>query len=111
MTENINENNDNKLDEITYLPPKSGTKIVYLIAAEGVSAKSKKRMFVSAKITEKAGIGVDFIGYEVPTNVINIQSEVDALEWANKGSRELYSVLFPWHKIISIRNVSYKLKQ
>lgn len=95
------------VEEITYLPARSGNKTLYLLTVEDLTGRVKRRVFVS-KYLDKTGIGVDFVGYEIASKTVMVKTEDDAIDLANKGNRELLSLLFPWNRVISIRNTSFK---
>ena len=87
------------------------TKNVYIVKVQDPSMRTKISTFATTKI-DVFGYGVDFAGYLVATKSSDeIKTVQDAIKEANKGSKELYSIKYPWQNIISVRNVSYRNKQ
>ncbi|KKM56173.1 hypothetical protein LCGC14_1551990 [marine sediment metagenome] len=109
MVENIEENTGEMIEEISVLPARSGNKTVYLVVVEEPFSKRKKQQFVT-RFLEQKPLGIELIGYEI-SNTAKIKSHRDAVDEANKGSKELYNIILPWHRVISIRNVTYTLPQ
>jgi hypothetical protein len=107
MVETKEENVTKKVEKIDFLPSRSGNKTLYLVTVDDPLSKPKKRVFVS-KYLDKTPLGIDFVGYEVDCKTKGPLSDRDAVDLANKGNRDLMSVLFPWHRVVSIRNASYK---
>lgn len=95
------------VEKIEYLPVRSGNKTLYLVTVEDPNSKPKKRVFVT-RYLDKGPLGVDLVGYEIDNKTIMVKTEQDAIDLANKGNRDLISVLFPWNRVVSIRNTSFK---
>ena len=106
MTKNTQKIEEDLIDEITYLPSRSGNKTLYLVTVEDPTVRAKKRVFVTKYIDQKA-FGIDFIGYEIDNKTSGRLTDKDAVLLANKGNKDLISILFPWNRVISIRNASY----
>lgn len=86
------------------------TKNLYIVKVEDPSMRTKISSFATAKI-DIFDYGVDFAGYLVPNRSSdNIKTTKEALIEANKGNKELYSITYPWQKVISVRNISYRNK-
>jgi hypothetical protein len=109
MTGIKEENSEEINKKVTSLPSRSGNKAVYLVVVEDNSFKAKRRQFVSRYLDYKP-IGIEVIGYEVSVEA-KVFSHQDAIDEANKGSGELFNILFPWQKVLHIRNVTYTLPQ
>lgn len=88
----------------------STNKMLYILVVEDPTAKEKYRLFATTKIDKMAGFS-DVIGYEI-TNAQSSKLKTwdDATALAEKQELEVVSFSFPWHRVISIRNVSYKSK-
>lgn len=89
----------------------STNKPLYILMVEDPALKVKYRYFATPKIDKMAGI-VDIVGYEIETNaqINKIKTWDDAVELASKEKFNIVNMTFPWHRVISIRNVSYKSK-
>lgn len=93
------------------LPDGSTTKNVYIVKVEDPSMRTKISTFATAKI-DIFGYGVDFAGYLVSNKSSDeIKTIQEAIIEVNKGNKELYSITYPWHKVTSVRNVSYRNKK
>jgi len=101
------ENKKKKGEIITSLPSRSGNKTLYLVIVEDPVSRLNKRFFATKYLSQTPN-GVDFVGYEIPLKVGGCLTEDNALDLINKGNRTLISVLYPWHRVISIINTSYK---
>lgn len=110
-SESVEEENDNLVHSLPGPGTNSVNKITYLLKiSDPTLGKQKCHCFVSAKVDQMA-YGVSFIGYKVSEKSSkDIKSEQDALEVINQGSNEIYSMVYPWANVISIRNVSYRRK-
>lgn len=62
------------------------------------------------KVHEVAGVG--FQGFLVDTKGLKqlekVRSKEDALEFAQKTSKELEDLLIPWHRVYSVKSLSYQ---
>lgn len=88
----------------------STNKLLYILVVEDPSQKTNVRYFATTKI-DKLATGVDVIGYDFTNAQSNkLKTWDDALGLATKEESEILSIFFPWHRIINIRNVSYKQK-
>lgn len=88
----------------------STNKMLYILVVEDPSLKAKTRYFATQKVDKTAGFA-DIVGYEV-TNAQSSKLKTwdDATTLAETQELEIFNISFPWHRVISIRNVSYKLK-
>lgn len=86
-------------------------KLLYTVVMEDPTVKDGVRNYVTSKV-DKAGAFAEIIGYEVTSaQITKLKTWNDVTELANKSKNmELISMTFPWHRVISIRNVSYKAK-
>ncbi len=96
------------LEKANKLLGNSTNKLLYIVVTEDPSIEAKIRYFATTKV-DKNAYTVDLVGLEV-TNAQNNKLETwdDAIELAKEGKLEMQSIAFPWHRIISIKNVSYK---
>ena len=105
---------DNLPGKEVKLPDGSTTKTTYLVKVIHTNYPNKTTTlacYVTAKI-DVFSYGIDFVGYPVDSkSAEQVKTEKDAVDLANKGSRELYSITYPWHQVLSVRNVSYRNKQ
>jgi hypothetical protein len=116
MTNNTEENQPGRIEflpgKAVKLPDGSTTKTTYLVKVEDPTMKRKVTAFLTAKL-DRTSYGVELVGYLVPTAPADeVRTEKDAVALVNsKGMKSLYSVIYPWDRVISVRNVSYRLKQ
>ena len=103
---------DEKVQKITYLPGKVDNKNVYLVRVEDKKSNREiVRVFVTNKVDYLPGC-VSFTGYEIDnSSIAELKTYEDAIELANKNNSEVHSVTYSMHRLISVRNVTYKLKQ
>ncbi len=101
------ENKGEKAEKIETFPSRSGNKTLYLVTVEEPGSRTIRRVFVTKYLTQGPH-GIDFVGYEVSNKAKGPLTEEDAIDLANKGNRDLVSIIFPWHRVISIRNASYR---
>ena len=88
----------------------SANKMLYILVVEDPSLKAKTRYFATQKVDKMASFA-DIIGYEVTdAQSSKMKTWDDATALAEKQEKEIVSISFPWHRVISIRNVSYKSK-
>ena len=100
--------------KINSLSGKSKIKIVYLVLVEDVTKKEKCRAFVGEHESD-ANVSLLIIrGYEIKwSNKEKITNYEDALKYVNefnKSPEDIIEIKYPWHRVISIINVSYKRK-
>jgi len=96
--------------KIKDLPGGSGNKIVYLIRVKEPGETGKIRAFISNNVTQ-GNFVLECIGYEIkPTRVEIIKTYEDAVDRVNKDGFSLSSMVFPWHVVISVQNVTYRTK-
>lgn len=95
------------MEKIESLPARSGNKTVYFVIVEDQNVRSKIRRFVSSYLDQKV-YGIEFVGYEVNSSAL-VKDYQDAINEANKGKRELFSIIYPWQRVISIRNITYTI--
>jgi hypothetical protein len=98
------------LEKVNKIIGSSTNKLLYIVVTEDISYDAGFRYFATSKI-DKVQTCLDIIGYEIT----NAQSSIlktwdDALELAVQENIDHISISFPWHRIISIKNVSYKGK-
>lgn len=100
-----------KEKKIDGLPGKPDNKNVYLVRVEDITSdREGHRSFVTNKLDYCPG-RLEFIGYEINnSSIAELKTYEDAIELANKNKSDLFSVAYPMQKIISVRNVTYKLK-
>lgn len=88
----------------------SAIKMAYLITIEDPSHKPKFRTFYASKYDKS--VCLDFKGYE--TTSLKITSEIrtydEVISIAEENNLTMQELCFPWHRVISIRNVSYRTK-
>lgn len=90
-------------------PAKNTTKPVYIVAVEDPKNKEKVSYYQTFKMVEKSNV-LDILGYQIPSSAITkIKSNSDA-ENITKD-KEPINIWFPWSKIISIQNITYKKAQ
>jgi len=94
-------------EKIETLPSRSGNKTLYLVTVEEPGSRASRRAFVTKYLTQSPH-GIDFVGYEVSNKTKGPLTDKDAVDLANKGNRDLVSIIYPWHRVISIRNASYR---
>ena len=88
----------------------STNKLLYMLVVEDPTTKTNSRIFITSKVDRMAAFA-DVIGYEITSiQSSKLKTWDDAVELANKERLEVISIAFPWHRVISIRNVSYKTK-
>ena len=111
MVDNIKKKSGLISKNVERLYSRSGNKTLYLIAVEDPFVTSGKRLFVS-KYAAELNFGVQMVvGYEIDYRTKNVESEEQALLLVNKGTREIFSITFPWNKVVSFRNVTYKIPE
>jgi hypothetical protein len=116
MTDNTEENQTGAIEflpgKAVKLPDGSTTKTTYLVKVEDPTMKRKVTAFLTAKL-DRTSYGVELVGYLVPVAPADeVRTEKDAVALVNsKDTKSLYSVIYPWDRVISVRNVSYRLKQ
>jgi hypothetical protein len=110
MVENKEQNQAKVVEKIISLPSRSGNKTVYLVAVEVPFLDGLQRRQFVTRYLEQKPLGVELIGYEIGSDA-KVFSHRDAVDEANKGSRELFNITFPMHRVLSIRNVTYTLPQ
>lgn len=88
----------------------SATKMAYLITIEDPSHKPKIRSFYTSKYDKS--VCLDFKGYE--TTSLKLTTEIrtynEVVSIAETNNLIMQELCFPWHRVISIRNVSYHSK-
>ena len=83
---------------------------VYLVRFECPLTADKYRSFVCVKYDSDQS-AVQIRGAQIANNQINnLSSYTDALNLANKNNSVIEEMVIPWHKIISIQNVTYVSK-
>ena len=98
------------IEKVNRIIGNSTNKLLYIVVTEDLSSDQGIRYFATSKI-DKTPVCLDVVGYEV-TNAQSSQLKTwdDAVELATQEKIENISISFPWHRVISIRNVSYKTK-
>ncbi len=93
--------------------PSTGNKALYIVIVEDPSSKPKLRVYGTAK-PEKTQSFLEFIGYDLTINttaqIEQLKTYEDVIELSNQGKTDLVSLVYPWSRVISIKNVSYKIK-
>lgn len=85
-------------------------KTVYLIVTEDALVKAKVRAYVASKFTESQAY-MSFRGAEIShTQIKELSSYDDAIELANKNKSSIEEMIYPWNKICSIKNITYRHK-
>lgn len=88
----------------------STNKLLYILVVEDPTVKQNCRIFATSKVDKMAAFA-DIIGYEITNAQSNkLKTWDDVIELANDGNIELINISFPWHRVINIRNVTYKSK-
>ena len=90
----------------------STNKLLYILVVEDPTLKEKCRLFATTKV-DKMTAFAEVIGYEITnaqSNKLKTWDDVVELVNTKNGSIELVNISFPWHRVISIRNVTYKSK-
>ena len=102
-TENHVENFDEIEEKTEPLPGHSANKPVYLVQVQNAF---ETEIYVSFKLNYELAI-LKVQGWKISSEIT-----VDNLEDAEKhAKREQYlDIHFPWHRIISIRNITFKRK-
>jgi len=95
-----------KADSLT---ANSANKLLYIVVTEDPTSKDEVKYFATSKVDKLTNFA-EVIGYEVTSvQMKQIKTWNDVTELANKSkSMEIVNMTFPWHRVISIRNVSYK---
>ena len=106
MPENTRKSSTKKGEKITFLPAKTSNNTLYLVTVEDDRGP---RVFVS-KSLDQISFGIILIGYEISNNIKKIESEEQAIALANRESRTLFHITFPWNRVYNIINVTYKIK-
>lgn len=89
------------------LPGNTSNKPVYLVIVLS-DLKEGRRAFVSSKLT-RGGEILKLTGHEIKTSDIKKTNNVkDAQQLAIRG--QILDIEFPWQRILSIRNLSYKTR-
>ncbi len=92
------------------LPSNSTNKALYIVVVEDPTIKAKKRVFAAQKVVHNTPT-LEVFGYEITdAQTSQLKSFNDASNLAKEGQLEILNVSFPWCRVISITNVSYKLK-
>jgi len=104
MSENETENNVEKEEKFEPLHGYSTNKPVYLVLVQGY----EEHAFVTSKL-ELSDTYVRITGHTIPYNSIR---EIKTLEDAEKHAEreEILDIMYPWHRVVSIRNITYKSK-
>lgn len=98
------------IEKINKIIGNSTNKLLYIVVIEDLSSDQGIRFIATSKV-DKNPVCLDVIGYEVTNaQTDKLKTWDDAVELATNEKMEIISVTFPWHRIISIRNVSYKTK-
>ena len=88
----------------------STTKLLYTIVVEDPTAKTECRLFATSKV-DKSATFCEVIGYEITgAQSSKLKTWNDVIELATKSQLDLVNMTFPWHRVINIKNVSYKAK-
>lgn len=92
-------------------PVNSTNTVLYILMMEDPSVKGKTRSFAANKV-DKGSWGVDFKGFDVSNSNAqeSLKTYEDAVEFAKTANLSVLEMTIPWHRIISIRNVSYRTK-
>jgi hypothetical protein len=94
-------------DKVNRMPGSSTNKSLYSVTIND-PVKSCYRVFLTTRVDKGANF-VEFKGFEVEEQkASNIQSYDDAIKHANERKIAMVNILFPWHKIVSIKNITYK---
>jgi hypothetical protein len=97
-----------KYEEITNLFKGSVNKIVYLVT---VKEFGEYIFYVTSSLERKVE-GIDFKGYYVSAGrVNNIKTYSEAVHAVNMDKSELIDILYPWHMVRNIRNITYRAKK
>jgi len=106
----MSENSNEDWQEITDFLGGSTNKIVYLVRVEEPIGKTKSRAFLTSKII-KGDVFLEFTGHEIKvTNIDKIKTYDDAIKIANEDKFPLVNIIYPWRRIINVKNVSYYKK-
>jgi len=103
MAENTNKNSVKKEEKNELLGGFYANKPAYLVE---VSDTHQQVRFVTQRLEYQVAT-LKLIGYEIkPKEVIN------NIEDAEKHAKreQIYDITFPWHRILSIRNITYQIK-
>ncbi len=103
-------------DAFARIASNSTNKVIYIVEIEDPFLPKEPRIFLALKMTESPNY-LDFIGYNIPKSniketqknkqILTYQQELKKIE---EGSVEPINIRYPWTRIISVRNVSYKHK-
>lgn len=111
MTENQEENSEENSEEIEEkappLPGYSTNKPVYLVQVLGDHGTDDcNRRFVSFKLNYESVV-LKTQGWEISKGK-TVNNLEDAEKHANR--EEYFDIHFPWHRVVSIRNITFKRK-
>jgi len=95
LQENLDEENNS-------LPWFSATKPTYVVE---VMRGSQLRIFVAQKVDHKPAT-LKLTGFEITNPLEQINNLKDAEKHADR--EVIYDIDFPWHRVISIRNITYR---
>lgn len=87
--------------------PKSTNKLVYLLVLEDPTKPKKIGYFLTSKLNQNT-ITIEVNGFYV-TDEKQIEN-IASLDDQKFADRQIISMIFPWQKVISIRNVTYRSK-
>lgn len=102
---------EEKNKKIESFSAKINNKTVYILLVEDPSKREKFRAFVGVDVISGSET-FDLKGYEIKwSNRDKITGFDDAIKYANefnKGPEDIVDIKYPWHRVISVRNVTYR---
>lgn len=111
MSKNQDENNEEIKEKTTPLPGYSTNKPVYLVQVLSDELYAKKGMpnhqiFVSYKLNYELAV-LKVQGWKI-SNGITVNNLEDAEKHAERD--QYFDIHFPWHRVASIKNITFKRK-
>lgn len=85
---------------------------LYIVSIEDPSSEAKIRRFAALKLREESSLYLEVIGIELEmdTQQNALTNYNDVVTCAKHGVIAITSIRFPWHRVISIQNKTYKHK-
>ena len=85
---------------------------LYIVRVLDPSRESKTRTFAALKLREESSICLEVIGLELEMDAQQdaFKNYNDLVTFAEHGEIAIISIRFPWHRVISIENKTYKQK-
>jgi len=108
----LQEANANALADLK-IKQNSANSPLYIVRVEDPSKETKTRTFAALKLREESALYLEVIGLELEMDAQQnaFKNYNDLITFAEHGEIAIISIRFPWHRVISIENKTYKQKR